>query len=201
VQVRDDFDIAVRSGALRQETPLTWNPFLRYRGRGSIDQATGWTGADGLRTTFEAPAAIPGAKRDGRALPVAFVVFPKVTVPMDQFCIGPRSAAGADARARYHAHGDDPRLCQHVRREPNLVGDIVAKGAFTRTLREHRSEGTSPAMLWAHPMDEPIGRWTDLREDEKGLEASGILNLNSTRGREGSRTSRPATSPVSRSPT
>ncbi|MBA3446364.1 MAG: HK97 family phage prohead protease [Pseudaminobacter sp.] len=67
---------------------------------------------------------------------------------------------------------------------PDRHGDIVQKGAFARTLSEHRAEGTLPAMLWSHKLDEPIGRWTDMQEDGKGLVVSGAINLKTSRGRE-----------------
>ncbi|MDK1385115.1 HK97 family phage prohead protease [Sinorhizobium sp. 8-89] len=68
--------------------------------------------------------------------------------------------------------------------KPDRSGDIVAKGAFARTLAEHAREGTTPAMLWAHRIEEPIGKWTTLREDREGLHVAGRINLKTTRGRE-----------------
>jgi len=68
--------------------------------------------------------------------------------------------------------------------KPDRAGDIVAKGAFARTLAEHAREGTTPAMLWSHRIEEPIGKWTALREDREGLHVAGRINLKTTRGRE-----------------
>ncbi|QCP86509.1 HK97 family phage prohead protease [Cereibacter sphaeroides] len=67
---------------------------------------------------------------------------------------------------------------------PDRHGDIVSAGAFSRTLKEHRAEGTMPAMLWAHQLEEPIGRWLRVEEDSKGLFVSGQLNLKTARGRD-----------------
>lgn len=53
--------------------------------------------------------------------------------------------------------------------------DIVSKGAFKRTLRESKSAGRMPAMLWQHNQDQPIGVWTDMYEDERGLVVKGQL--------------------------
>lgn len=53
--------------------------------------------------------------------------------------------------------------------------DIVAKGAFKRTLKEAKSAGRMPAMLWQHNSDQPIGVWTDMFEDDKGLVVKGQL--------------------------
>jgi len=55
------------------------------------------------------------------------------------------------------------------------VGDVVEKGAFTKSLNKHARERTSPAMLLHHDMHRPIGKWTEIREDEKGLYVEGTL--------------------------
>ena len=54
-------------------------------------------------------------------------------------------------------------------------GDVVAKGAFVRSLGEWRSKGRMPALLWQHDPAKPIGTWLDLREDDRGLSARGRL--------------------------
>ncbi len=68
-------------------------------------------------------------------------------------------------------------------------GDVIAKGAFAETLRAAQSSGTWPAMLMQHgglgvTADDftPIGIWTDLREDDRGLYVEGKLALDTTRG-------------------
>jgi len=61
--------------------------------------------------------------------------------------------------------------------------DIVAPGAFRASLAEHRAAGTMPAMLWQHNSDEPIGVWTEMEEDEKGLRVKGQIILETERGR------------------
>lgn len=63
-------------------------------------------------------------------------------------------------------------------------GDTVAPGAFDVSLAKHRAAGTMPVMLWSHRMEEPIGRWTALAEDRRGLVAEGQINLKTTAGRE-----------------
>ncbi|WP_062216629.1 HK97 family phage prohead protease [Aureimonas sp. D3] len=67
---------------------------------------------------------------------------------------------------------------------PDAYGDVIAPGAFARSLAEHRAAGTMPVMLWQHRSDEPIGRWTDIHEDDKGLSLTGQLNLGTTRGKD-----------------
>jgi HK97 family phage prohead protease len=60
-------------------------------------------------------------------------------------------------------------------------GDIVVAGAFDATLK---SSARLPAMLWQHSADEPIGVWTEMREDKRGLVVKGQLALGTQRGRE-----------------
>ncbi len=61
-------------------------------------------------------------------------------------------------------------------------GDVVEKGAFTKTLREWEARGKLPKMLLQHggffgPVDDmlPIGRWTAMEENSKGLKVEGEL--------------------------
>ena len=63
-------------------------------------------------------------------------------------------------------------------------GDIVAPGAFKTSILEHKAAGTMPALLYQHHSDEPVGVWTDMVEDEKGLLCTGKLLLETQRGRE-----------------
>lgn len=67
---------------------------------------------------------------------------------------------------------------------PDLVGDIVARGAFTKSLEKHAKAGTMPALLASHDQKEPIGRWLELREDDHGLFAVGRLVMTVQRARE-----------------
>lgn len=48
-------------------------------------------------------------------------------------------------------------------------GEIVAPGAFTDSLKELEAKGRPVPVLWQHRAGEPIGAWSNLREDEKGL--------------------------------
>jgi HK97 family phage prohead protease len=66
----------------------------------------------------------------------------------------------------------------------DAYSDIVAAGSFNSSLAAHKAEGSMPAMLWQHNSDEPIGVWTDMVEDEKGLLIRGRLALETVRGRE-----------------
>lgn len=55
--------------------------------------------------------------------------------------------------------------------------DRIVKGAFTKTITAWRLLGKMPKMLWQHDPKCPIGTWTHLREDGKGLYAEGKLTL------------------------
>lgn len=68
--------------------------------------------------------------------------------------------------------------------EPDTFGDVIARGAYRTTIDEHRASGSMPAMLWSHDMSHPVGRWLDMREDDRGLHVRGQMNLESERGRE-----------------
>jgi len=63
-------------------------------------------------------------------------------------------------------------------------GDVVVKGAFKRSLAEHRRNKTRPKMFWQHDPNEPIGSWIEMAEDETGLLVTGRLNMDVQRGRE-----------------
>lgn len=70
-------------------------------------------------------------------------------------------------------------------------GDVIAKGAFRETLREHKKAGTMPAMLQQHggfglTADDqmPLGVWTEMAEDDNGLTVKGQLALGTVRGKE-----------------
>ncbi len=63
---------------------------------------------------------------------------------------------------------------------PDLNGDIVAPGAFAKSLRAN----PRPAMLYSHAAEAPIGRWILLREDAYGLFVKGELLLSSPRASE-----------------
>lgn len=62
-------------------------------------------------------------------------------------------------------------------------GDIVERGAFTATLAGKKAADV--AMLWGHDSRSvPIGKWLELREDDRGLVARGQLTLEIPRARD-----------------
>jgi len=67
---------------------------------------------------------------------------------------------------------------------PDSYGDVVAVGAFAKSLAAHKAADTMPPMLWAHDQSTPVGRWDEMREDATGLFVVGTLNLDVEAGRD-----------------
>ena len=67
---------------------------------------------------------------------------------------------------------------------PDSYGDVIARGAFAKSLAEHTQAGTMPAMLWQHDSHALIGRWQVIGEDARGLAVEGKLTLEVQRARE-----------------
>jgi len=63
-------------------------------------------------------------------------------------------------------------------------GDVVAKGAYTKSLAAISRQGRSVKMLWQHDPAQPIGVWNEVREDAKGLHVKGRLLEDVGKGRE-----------------
>ena len=53
--------------------------------------------------------------------------------------------------------------------------DVVVKGAFEKSLSLWAQKGRLPSMLWQHKMSEPIGIYTEMKEDAHGLYVKGRL--------------------------
>ena len=64
----------------------------------------------------------------------------------------------------------------------DLSRDAVEPGAFRKTLRRRGPE--SVRMLFQHDPNQPIGRWTEIREDARGLFVRGRLTPGVARSRE-----------------
>ncbi|MEG0344300.1 MAG: HK97 family phage prohead protease [Acinetobacter sp.] len=54
-------------------------------------------------------------------------------------------------------------------------GDVVVKGAFKKTLEKWAEKKDLPPVLWQHQMYEPIGPFTEMKEDDHGLFVKGKL--------------------------
>lgn len=70
--------------------------------------------------------------------------------------------------------------------------DVIRRGSFEKSLRDWRAKGKLPAMKLMHGSsgnpfrhdDLPIGKWTDMREDARGLWVEGrLLALETDQGR------------------
>jgi len=62
---------------------------------------------------------------------------------------------------------------------PDSGGDVVAPGAFTRSLR--RRPPPQVRMLYQHSAAEPLGVWQEITEDRRGLKVRGRLVLDVAR--------------------
>ncbi len=64
----------------------------------------------------------------------------------------------------------------------DLGKDLVERGAFAKALQERGATGIR--MLFQHDPAEPIGTWTEIREDRRGLFVRGRLATDVARARE-----------------
>lgn len=64
----------------------------------------------------------------------------------------------------------------------DLGKDIVERGAFAKSLRTRGAGGIR--MLFQHDPNEPIGVWTEIREDDRGLFVRGRLTTDVARARD-----------------
>lgn len=63
-------------------------------------------------------------------------------------------------------------------------GDIVAPGAFAKSISEAKASNRWPVMLLHHDPQRPVGRWDSFVESRDGLIAKGTLALAATDGKE-----------------
>lgn len=64
----------------------------------------------------------------------------------------------------------------------DLGRDIIEPGAFAKSLKTRGPSGIR--MLWQHDATEPIGVWTTIREDARGLYVEGRLAKGVVRARD-----------------
>lgn len=58
--------------------------------------------------------------------------------------------------------------------------DRTLDGAYRNSIKRHEMNGTMPKMFWMHnPFELPVGKWLEMREDEKGLFLRGKLSKTS----------------------
>lgn len=58
---------------------------------------------------------------------------------------------------------------------PDQGGDVVAAGAYGKSLARLAAAGGKVKMLWQHDPAQPIGVWDEVREDGRGLFVRGRL--------------------------
>ena len=68
-------------------------------------------------------------------------------------------------------------------KKPDSYGDLIAKGAFAKTIAAGGRNGTGVPILWQHDAKNPIGPWTVMKEDGKGLYLEGMLDLDIEAGK------------------
>lgn len=59
--------------------------------------------------------------------------------------------------------------------EVDSYNEVIKKGAFRKTLSDWKKKKRMPPILWQHDTTQPIGVFTDLAEDERGLKVDGQL--------------------------
>ena len=64
----------------------------------------------------------------------------------------------------------------------DIEGDVIVKGAFANTLQRRQPHRVQ--MLYQHDATQPIGKWLDISEDDRGLFVQGQLLLNLNRAQD-----------------
>lgn len=95
-----------------------------------------------------------------------------------------------DFDCRFKADGEDSALKDGefiaypstFTREPDCYGDVVAKGAFDKTIKEWQDSGNTLPVLYGHRMDDPdynIGGVDSMGEDDHGWWIKGHFDMDS----------------------
>lgn len=80
-------------------------------------------------------------------------------------------------RTATEAEGRFTGLASTFGPEPDRGGEVVARGAFKRTIERLSREGARLPLLWNHDAAEPIGYIETLAETDVGLEVTGRLMM------------------------
>lgn len=67
--------------------------------------------------------------------------------------------------------------------ETDRYGDTIRPGAFKKTLTSRKNRGPV-AFFWNHDQGKPIGVWTEIVEDQRGLKVTGKIITDTTAGRD-----------------
>lgn len=90
------------------------------------------------------------------------------------------------AATSFKATGDGMKFTCYGNVKGNIdhAMDRTLDGAYRDSINEHKTAGTMPKMFWMHnPFETPVGKWTDMKEDNKGLYLEGEF-ANTEKGRE-----------------
>lgn len=93
-------------------------------------------------------------------------------------------AAGPDDEPTL-AEGEFIAYASTFDRDPDAYGDIIAPGAFTKTLAEWAKKDAPIPLFFGHRLDDPdynIGEILRAEEDEKGLLVTGRIDLDAGKG-------------------
>jgi HK97 family phage prohead protease len=98
-----------------------------------------------------------------------------MTIDRNQFGLEVKFAGGDQADGTFSGYGS-------IFGNEDHGGDVILKGAFRDTLRDWKAKGKLPKMLLQHggffggvADMVPIGKWTAMEEDSKGLAVEGKL--------------------------
>ena len=149
---------------------------------GSIESVTGWSGAHSDDPPSAVQATTPGAKHIAGSPARCFSVSEGEPVFYKSaskviFVKSPDLEIKSEASGRIVGYGS-------VFGNVDSHREIVAAGAFTKSIQQHQSQKSMPLMLWMHKTDRPIGRWTSMAQDNHGLLVEGQLNLKTEAGKE-----------------
>lgn len=97
-----------------------------------------------------------------------------------------KAAAGEAAAYEYDLkEGEFVAYASTFDRDPDAYGDVIAAGAFARTLDEWAAKGDPIPLYFGHRMDDPdynLGAILEAAEDERGLRVRGAIDLDGPKG-------------------
>lgn len=100
------------------------------------------------------------------------------TVAFDVKATGPDAEPGL-------AEGEFIAYASTFDRDPDAYGDIIAPGAFAKTLEEWEEKGAPIPLFFGHRLDDPdfnIGEILEAKEDAVGLVVTGRIDMESPKG-------------------
>jgi HK97 family phage prohead protease len=68
--------------------------------------------------------------------------------------------------------------------EIDSQNDCIREGAFQTAIENAEKNGKHPKMLWQHNPSQPIGKWLEIKEDDRGLFVKGQIFLDIQKGFE-----------------